>query len=171
MASTFRKRMHRFEKLRIKRNGTAVSIKVRVSSGCFHREHSPHAFVLIDRYLRTAGDAEWEYLEHESGPELLLYLALGTAGVTLAKSVVDLITAIIKARSEGIKRGDGPSAPLELIVRRVDERDGYKEETLLRIGHADPVDEKKIEARLTESANAISPEEDRRGVGGRQGIS
>jgi hypothetical protein len=38
-----------------------------------------------------------EFLEHESGPEILAYLAAATAGLTLAKSVFDLITAIINA--------------------------------------------------------------------------
>ncbi len=80
----------------------ALSIKIRVTSGCFHREHSPHAYGLMDAHLATSA-AEIEFEEHESGPELLVYLALATAGLTLAKSVIDLITAIIKARSDGEK--------------------------------------------------------------------
>ncbi len=56
-----------------------------------------------------------------------------TAGLTLAKSIVDLVTAIIKARSDGVKKGDAPSAPLELIVRGYSKDDVYFEETTLRI--------------------------------------
>jgi hypothetical protein len=37
--------------------------------------------------------------QHESGPEIIVYMALATASLTLAKSVIDLITAIIKALS------------------------------------------------------------------------
>jgi hypothetical protein len=71
--------------------------------------------------------------EHESGPEILVYLAVTTAGLSLAKSIVELVTAIIKARSEGIKRGDRPADPLEVIVRG-HSRDGeHTEERIMRI--------------------------------------
>lgn len=47
----FQDRMRRFEKNRTARAGDIpVSIKIRVSSGCFHREHSPHAYEIIDQY-------------------------------------------------------------------------------------------------------------------------
>ena len=89
--------------------------------------------------------------EHESGPELLVYVAVATAGVTLAASVINLVTAIIKARSEGVKKGDRPDEPIELIVRRVDDRRGLREETILRVGAGDRVDSlvaKKLIASL-----------------------
>jgi|SRR5581483_7635657 len=102
-------------------DGMPVSIKVRVTSGCFHREHSPQAYVLIDEQLySTPPDAPFSFEEHESGPELLVLLALATSGLSLAKSVVDLIIAIIQARREGIARGDTPADPVELIVPRMD---------------------------------------------------
>jgi hypothetical protein len=50
----------------------------------------------IDTHLNRAMP-DIEFLEHESGPEILAYLAAATAGLTLAKSVFDLITAIINA--------------------------------------------------------------------------
>ena len=76
------------------------------------------------------------------------YLALGTASVTLAKSVIDLVTAIIKARADGVKKGDHPSAPVELVVRRV-WRDGKcQEERLLRFAPTDRVDGGEIEKKL-----------------------
>lgn len=66
-------------------------------SGWFHREHFPRAYDIIDAsFVGLSPDVE--YVEHESGPELLVYLAVATAGITLAKSVIDLVTAILKAR-------------------------------------------------------------------------
>ena len=116
--ATFRARMHGFEARRPPQPGeVSVSIKVRVVSGCFHREHSPHAYALIHQHLNhpSPPEAEFAFEEHESGPEILVYVA---AGVALAKSVIDLVVAIIKARSEGVRKGDSPSHPVELVVRR-----------------------------------------------------
>ena len=149
--SQFRVRMRAFEANRAPRGGeVSISLKVRVVSGCFHREHSPHAYALIDKQLasRASRQPQFAFVEHESGPELLVYVALGTAGITLAASVIDLVTAIIKARSEGIKKGDRPSDPLEVIVRRVGDGDKFVEETVLRVGPADPVNAGEIEARI-----------------------
>lgn len=117
----FRNRMRHFEARRELRPGeAAASIKVRVLSGCFHREHSPRAYELIDRDLSKliGADATFGFEEHESGPEILAYVALTAAGVSLAANLINLVTAIIKARSEGISKGDSPSYPLEVIVRR-----------------------------------------------------
>jgi len=127
-----------------------VSIKVRVTSGCFHREHSPRAYEMIDNHLSTADvqDARFKFEEHESGPEILVYLAVTTAGLTFAKSVVELITAIIKARSEGINKGDSPSYPLELIVRGHSKDGEYYEETVLRIPPGDKFTRAQIEDAL-----------------------
>jgi hypothetical protein len=121
-----------------------VSVKVRVESGCFHREHSPEAYKIIDAQLRRPPECA-EVIEHESGPELLLYLAVTASALSLAKSVVELITEIFKARAAGIKKGDHPRDPLVLIVRRVDEKDKYREDVILRIGHTDTVDSDTIE--------------------------
>jgi hypothetical protein len=122
--------------------------------GCFHREHSPHAYQIIDAKL-TATDDSFAFEEHESGPEILVYLAVTTAGLSLAKSIVDLITAIIKARSEGINKGDHPSELLELIVRRVHNAQEFREETVLRIGHEDAVDEAKVERQLEDALRKL----------------
>jgi hypothetical protein len=129
----------------------AVSIKIRVRSGCFHREHSPQAYAIIDRHLDTLTPEDVDSIsfeEHESGPEILVWVAVGTAGLTLAKSIVDLITTIFKARSEGVKQGDRPSEPIELIVRRVSNDDEFREEAILRLGHDRPVNAEEIEAAL-----------------------
>ena len=79
----------------------AVSIKVGVTSGCFHRDHSPHAYEIIDRYLGQL-DATEDFFaleEHESGPEILTYISLATAGISLAAGILGLVTAIVNARS------------------------------------------------------------------------
>jgi hypothetical protein len=141
---TFRNRMGSFRSSRhVGSDDVALSIKLRVASGCFHREHSPRAYKLIDSQL-PALSPDMEFIEHESGPELLVYLAVATAGITLAKSVIDLITAIIKARSDGIKKGDHPTDPIELIIRRADDGREFREEVVLRIGHNDSVDPEAI---------------------------
>ena len=149
---SFRNRMRRFESQTETRPGeAAVSIKVRVSSGCFHREHSPHAYELIDRSLNKVAtpDLVFAFEEHESGPEILAIVSLTAAGLSLAASVINFITAIVKARSEGIKRGDGPTDPLEVIVRRVHGDNQFHEETVVRFGQSGAIDGAKIEQQLT----------------------
>jgi hypothetical protein len=79
-------------------------------------------------------------------------MAVTTAGLTLAKSVIDLITAIVKARSEGIKKGDKPSHPLELIVRGHSKDGEYFEEKILRIPPEQVVNVKMIEDALARSS-------------------
>ncbi len=68
---TFRERMHRFEARPPARPGdVAVSIKLRVVSGCFHREHSPHAYAVIDSQLdKSPPDSELVFEEHEESGE------------------------------------------------------------------------------------------------------
>jgi hypothetical protein len=147
--SEFRKRMEDFGRAKTD-DLVPVSIKVRVMSGCFHREHSPFAYRLIDDYLTKAGlaDDHCRFEEHESGPELLVLLAAATAGFVFAKSVIELITAIIKARSEGIRKGDRPSDPLELIVRGHSKNGEYFEEMVLRIPPNHDITPKQIEDAL-----------------------
>jgi hypothetical protein len=137
----------------------SLSIKVRVVSGCFHREHSPHAYALIDSHLRSLSP-DIEFVEHESGPELLVYLAVAASGLTFVNSVIDLITAIIKARSDGVKKGDRPDAPLELLVRRVDDGHEFREEILFRIGHTEPVDSNAVERHVGEAIRKLFKKSD-----------
>jgi len=71
----FDERMRRFAGRRGPRpEETAISIKVRVTGGCFHREHSPRAYGLIDQYLtkQPSVGSEIGFEEHESGPEILI---------------------------------------------------------------------------------------------------
>lgn len=95
-----------------------------------------------------------EVVEHESGPELLVF-AVATAGLTLAKSVIDLITAIIKARTEGVKKGDRPADPLELIVRRAEDGEEYGEEITLRVAHTDHVEAAAIEGQIQKALQRL----------------
>jgi hypothetical protein len=131
----FKHRMDRFSSAR-QSAGRPVSIKIRIESGCFHREHSPEAYRLIDEYCRSVdlSQVQCEIVEHESGPEVLAYIALTAAALGLAKPIIELVTAIIKARSEGIKLGDRKQSPLELIVRGHSNAAGdYYEERILRM--------------------------------------
>jgi hypothetical protein len=146
---------------------TAISIKVRVTSGCFHREHSPIAYSRIDAVLGRvpAWGHAFRFVEHESGPEILVYVAAATAGISLAKSVIDLVVAILKARSDGIKKGDSPSHPVELIVRRSVEREHVAEEVVLRLDHSEDIDPIEVERKLRNAVQKLvkgrSPETDR----------
>ena len=157
----FRHRMERFHRGR--GDGLGISIKLRVTSGCFHRDHSPEAYRIIDGFLASHPSEDCLFEEHESGPELLVYMAVATAGITFAKSVVDLVTTIVKARSEGIRKGDSPSAPLVLIVRGIGVDEEFHEDEVLRIDSHDPPSEKMIEDGLTDAINRIAEERVRRG--------
>lgn len=154
----FGRRMRGFSGMRPAQPGqVALSIKVRVASGCFHREHSPYAYAFIDEYLRQSreSDQPFDLIEHESGPEILVYVAATTAGIALAKSVIDLIVTILKARSESVKRGDRPREPLELIVRRSVDGTHVEEEVVLRVGHTDAVDHASVERQLVEALKKL----------------
>ena len=158
----FRRRMVDFGRARAAKPGeVAVSIKVRVASGCFHREHSPNAYKIIDRCLDSIlpDDCIFQFEEHESGPEILMYLAVTTAGLAVAKSIIDLITAIIKARSDGVRQGDTPDAPLELIVRRIHKHGEFVEEKILRVAPGDSVNRSAIEKELEKAAKKLIKEE------------
>lgn len=138
------------------RAGFPVSVKIRVASGCFHREHSPHAYGLVDEALGGMKRSEdVEVHEHESGPELLVWVPLVTAGVAFSAAVVNLVVSILKARSEGIKAGDRPRDPLELIVRTSRSGDVVTEEKVLRFNPHDPVHAATVEKALNDAARKM----------------
>ena len=101
-----------------------VWIKIRIDPTM-----SEHA--IIDRYLETLGPAriDFEFEKHESGPEILTYVKLGTG---LAAGVIGLIAAIINARAATHKKRELPVKPVELVVRHVDEKRGLADEVILR---------------------------------------
>jgi hypothetical protein len=142
-------------------SGIPVSVKIRVVSGCFHREDAPHAYRLLDAALREPGlelerDAvRWH--EHESGPELLVWIPFVTAGVAFSGAVINLIVSILKARSDGIKAGDRPREPLELVVRTSRPGEGVVEEKVLRFNPDDPVHAAAVSTALNEAARKMLP--------------
>ena len=97
--------------------GLAVSVKVRVASNCFCYGHSPHFERMMDRHRDREGPMHWEYVEHESGPEWLLYLALTAAGLGIAekclgviKTVIELVAVSVKSHAEERRKGiNGPN--------------------------------------------------------------
>lgn len=153
----FRKRMENFVENSDSRVGIAISIKVRITSGCFHREHSPLAYQAIDKQLSSIASKDFSFEEHESGPEILTWVQLTTAGLALSAAVISLIAAIIKARSDGIKKGDGPSAPVELVIRGLGSGDTYFEETILHIPPGKELSGVEIKSLLNQALSKQKP--------------
>lgn len=160
--SGFRERLRSFEDAG-KTGEASASIKIRVTSGCFHREHSPHAYVLIDERLRSSRPSNLAFVEHESGPELLIFVGAVASAFQLAGSVIDLVTAIFQARHDGVESGDVPAEPLELIVRRFDEAGTLREETILRVAKDDPVNRALVGDSLRTALERVTSEQDIRG--------
>lgn len=155
--SQFARRIESFSQP-FKGPGMPVSVKVRVVGGCFHREDSPHAYRLIDTALRhpeLGRDIQWH--EHESGPELLVWVPFVTAGIAFSAAVVNLIVSILKARSDGIKAGDRPREPLELIVRTSRPGEAVVEEKILRFDPHDAVHAAVVEKALADAARKMLP--------------
>jgi hypothetical protein len=153
----FRDRMSRFGGRR-DRQGEPISIKLRVSSGCFHCSCSPMSYRIIREELHRNFDHDVELVEHESGPELLVWVALGTAGISLTASLINLVTAIIRARSEGMKAGDRHySEPVELIVRRVTEKGEVQEIKVRQFAPQDQVSREEMEEVLTSAVSKLLP--------------
>jgi len=159
---TFKRRMFEFGKEAPEERGIPFSIKIRVIGGCFHREHSPRAYEIIDKYLSalSKSDCYFRFEEHESGPEILVYLALASGGITLTASIINLIVAVLKARSEGISKGDRPHESLEIIIRRIQKNGEFIEEKIMRIGNTDLIDKEKIKKELKKSARKEMDERD-----------
>ncbi len=154
--SEFRQRLRSFEAGGPSDGGAAASIKIRVTSGCFHRECSPNAYDLIDRHLGLMDRSGFGFVEHESGPELLILVAAATGAFQLASSLIDFVTTIFQARREGVSEGDRPAEPLELLVRRFDKAGTLREEVVLRVPHGDAVDRDEIGQRLVSAIERIT---------------
>jgi hypothetical protein len=159
----------RFEALQWDRAGAAfaISIKLQVPDCFCSGRHAPTANRLIDDYrLRHPLDAKcFEYVQHESGPELLLCLGLAAAGVGLArealslvKSVVELVTTVVKARSEGQRNGDEQHGPMVILVRGLDANDAFYERHVLKVDLHTPQSEEAIGTSLTDMIQLIAEE-------------
>jgi len=145
------KRLMHFEsnsQVRRDTDALSISIKVRVDSGCFHREHSPHAFAIIDKSLNENKSGEFHYIEHENGPEIITYIGLASTLIVFTTAVIEIVSTIIKARSEGIQKGDRPDDYIELITRGFTKTGKLKEEKILRIRTGDKVPKKVLKKKL-----------------------
>jgi len=152
----FHRRLVNFQNTR--QGGEGLSIKIRIASGCCERRCSPNAWKIIDNYLSENYkkiDDDFEIVEHESGPEILVQLALTTAVISLAKSIIDLIVVIIKAIFNGAKNGDKAKGPVELIVRRVNNKDEFKEEIIFRVNDGAGIDKKELDNLLRDKINKL----------------
>ncbi len=126
-----------------------LSIKIRVTGGCFHREHSPNAYKLIDNLKYSKLDNK--IIEHENGPEIVAYIALATASISFLQSTISLVTEILKARRDGISKGDSPKENLKVIVRGFDKKGRLKEEEIIEVNNITPIDQKTIEKILNKT--------------------
>lgn len=86
---------------------------------------------------------------------MLTYLAVGGGVLTLAASIIQLVTTIIQARSQGIKRGDRPNQALELIVRSVKCADEYREAVVMRVERDSSIDDEHIEKALGKAIDRL----------------
>lgn len=98
-----------------------ISIKIKpVQGGCCCFHCWPKTWSRINKYitpcgpLRDEGDVLIErnnekfVLEcHESGPEIIVYLGVGVASLTLVKSIVDLIATMLKTLQTESKNASG----------------------------------------------------------------
>ena len=87
-------------------------------------------------------------MEHESGPEIIAWLALGTAGLSVAKSVIDLITSIINVANRGKKNGNDLHGKLKLIVRDTYRTDSSTEEFVLEVYDGDVLTSEIVEKAI-----------------------
>lgn len=129
----------------------AISIKVRAEGGCYHKSCCPYALNLIYHKMNEINPDEFEYIEHESGPEIIAYISLSASGLLLAKSIIELVTTIIKARFEGQKHGDGHKGnPVTLIIRKTINGKEVIEEQIMTFNQSDKVSEEIVKNLLSE---------------------
>jgi hypothetical protein len=147
----------------IEGNGIPISIKIRADYGCFDKSCCLNAFKIIDSEIYKSRNQDYKYVKHESGPELLVVLGLTAAGLSLAKSIIDLVTVIIKARFEGQKLGDNHKHdPVSLIVRRIEKPNEVIEEKVFTFSENDKVDTEIISKLLNDSCKKITQKSDRK---------
>jgi len=144
-----------------------ISIKIKPAQGgccCFHCW--PETWTTINRHiypygpLKDEGDVligknnERFVLEcHESGPEIIVYLSLGTASILLVKSVIDLITTLLKALQNEHHRH---SANFK-ITKRYQIKDRVEEEEIMELEF--PLDKDIIKKLNGKIRSALKKEE------------
>jgi hypothetical protein len=140
-----------------------ISIKLYPPSGCCCSDCWPETWQTVNQSIYPCGPITHEgdaliekdgnifvLEQHESGPEILVYLALATASATLAKSVIDLITTIIK----GLSTEHRKQPPRIKIVKRRLIKGNIEEEKLIEIDI--PVSnkiEKQLEEKIKQALN------------------
>ncbi len=135
-----------------------VTIKFRNEWEYLQRSYAPSTFAEIDVCVAKHRSDFVEYSEHESGPELLVWAALGTAGLTLAREVVELIREILAARNEGVKKGEPAGGWIRITVSR-DKREGNEPEvTYLEIKTGDLPSRDEIDTALHARLRELPPE-------------
>lgn len=120
-----------------------VSIKLSPPSGCCCSDCWPETWRIVNQAIHPYGpilhdgdvlinqdDNTFVLEQHESGPEILVFLALLTASTTLAKSVIDLIITIIKSLSN--ERRKQPSR-IKIVKRYIIKGGMEEEDNLLEI--------------------------------------
>lgn len=120
-----------------------ASIKIRPSvPGCCCFHCWPKTWVAINEHISPCGplqdegdvliksDDEKYVLEcHESGPEIVYYIGLGTASVLLVKSVLELIAALLKY----LEKDKGKTIGSIKIIRRRIINNKTNEEQIIEI--------------------------------------
>ncbi len=143
-----------------------ISIKLSPPSGCCCSDCWPETWQKVNKAIvpcapiKHEGDALigkggniFVLEQHESGPEIVLYLALATASVTLAKSVIDLITTIVKGVSNEQRKH-----PTQIKISKKQIVKGkIEEENLIEIDIPISKDmEKQLRKRIKQAINKIS---------------
>ena len=146
----FKYRLDNFEKEFGDGKGTSISIKLRIDSGCFHREHAPYSYQLIDKAISEyrLSSEKAVLIEHESGPEILVYIS---SALIFGASIIDLVAAIINSRNKGREKGDRTGSRINIIVRKFDKEENIREENVLEIGNHDKIDKPMLKELLEKS--------------------
>jgi hypothetical protein len=140
-----------------------ISIKLSPPSGCCCSNCWPETWKIVNQFIYPCGPIKHEgdavikkdgnifvLEQHESGPEILVFLALATASATLAKSVIDLITTIIKGLSSEHRK---QPQRIKIVKRRLI-KGNIEEEKLIEIDI--PVSkniEKQLEEKIKQALN------------------
>jgi hypothetical protein len=123
--------------------GKYVCLKIAPEAGgccCFHCW--PHTWQEVNRAILPSGpikdegdvviktkDGDFVLECHESGPEIIVYLGAATAGLLLIKAIVELITTILKSKSEEPRRRLGKL----VITKRTFKGSRRNEERIIEI--------------------------------------
>jgi hypothetical protein len=139
-----------------------ISIKLSpLDVGCCCSGCLSETWRMINRFIEPCGPVKHEgdaliekdgnkfvLEQHESGPEIIVYFALATASATLAKSVIDLITTIIKGLSSEHRK----QTPRIKISKRQIIKGKIEEENLIEIDIPIPKDiTKQLEEKIKQA--------------------